>query len=136
MALSITQNFQKSKKIDEMFWGLCSSSFLTGELCSKTAKLQLKMSLRVMVLKGHRKMCVHKNILQFSQEWLLLSKAGIDRTGKELGLERELVMDKTPDQICHNCALVGTIKIDKICHLCPSAAGIPRQRICLRDTIL
>lgn len=88
MALTITQNFQKSKKSGEMFWGLCSSSFLTGELCSNMAKLQLEMSLRVMVLKGHRKMCVHKNILQFSQDWLLLSKAGVVRTGKDLGLER------------------------------------------------
>lgn len=44
-------------------------------------------------------------------------------------------MDKTPDQICHSCALVGTIKIDRTCHLCPSAAGIPRQCICLRDTL-
>lgn len=87
-----------------------------------------------MVLKGHRKMCVHKNILQPSQDWLLLSKAEIVRMSKELHLERETAMDRTPDQVCPSCALVGTTKIDRTCHLCPSAAGIPKQHICLRDT--
>lgn len=67
MALTITQNFQKSKKSDETFCELCSF-FLTEELSSNTAKLPLEISLRVMVLKGHSKMCVHKNILQFSQD--------------------------------------------------------------------
>lgn len=85
MALTITQNFQKSKKSDEKFCELCSF-FLTEELSSNTAKLPLEMSLRVMVLKGHSKMCVHKNILQFSQDWLLLSKAGVVRISKKLGL--------------------------------------------------
>lgn len=74
-------------KSDEVFRGLCSSSFLTGELCSNAAKLQLEMSLRVIVLKGHRKMCSHKIASQFSQVWLLLSKAGAVRAGKGLGLE-------------------------------------------------
>lgn len=93
-------------KSDEVFQGLCSSSFLAGELCSNTAELQLEMSLRVIVLKGHRKICSHKITSQFSQVWLLQSKAGAVRTGKEQGLETLTAMDKTPHQIVPWLALL------------------------------